>query len=147
MQGLKAHDEIDAYMRNLLRERLAQCTDPQRELFGRMYRNGIENIPFDKLEWAIQQCNNTIAKNAAQGGEGSEAQAYLDVQKRNVTDIALLRNALATTQAALDAKEKECERLEGVAGRHFDCYQDAITTRERYRKERDTALAEAERLP
>lgn len=62
MKGISAHSEVDTYMRGLLAERLGQCTLEQQALHNRMYPKG---VPFEKLEWAIQQCNNTIAKNNA----------------------------------------------------------------------------------
>ena len=48
--------------REVLRELLNQCTDKQIEFFNRMYID-IEVIPYDKMDFAIRQCEATILKN------------------------------------------------------------------------------------
>ena len=49
-----------------------QCTESQKTLFKRMYshkdlekeiRSIINDMPYDKLDWAIQQCESTVIKN------------------------------------------------------------------------------------
>jgi hypothetical protein len=39
-----------------------QCTEPQQEIFNRMY-GSTDTIPEEKINWAIQQCERTIFKN------------------------------------------------------------------------------------
>lgn len=51
--------------RELLKKLYDQCTEPQQQLFCRMYKS-IEDIPEDKIDWAIQQCERTIEKNEEQ---------------------------------------------------------------------------------
>ncbi len=60
-----ARQEIEEMTRQLLRDRLAQCTDEQRERFDRWNPRGIEKINADDLPSAIDLINRTIAKNAA----------------------------------------------------------------------------------
>jgi hypothetical protein len=57
---MSAREEIEAFARQLLAERLAQCTEPQRALFSRCYPKG---LPAGSLETAIDLCTRTIAKN------------------------------------------------------------------------------------
>jgi hypothetical protein len=60
MTGKTVKQEVEEFKRSLLNERLSQCTEKQRELFGRLYPNG---VPDDKLEDAINLCNRTIRRN------------------------------------------------------------------------------------
>jgi hypothetical protein len=46
-----------------LRSLLAECTEPQRQLFGRMFPAGIDKIPEDGLRSAIDLCQRTVTKN------------------------------------------------------------------------------------
>lgn len=48
--------------REKLRELLPQCTKKQQEFFIRMYVS-VDVIPFEKIDWAIQQVERTIKKN------------------------------------------------------------------------------------
>ena len=45
-----------------LKDLLKQCTEPQIQLFNRMYRS-VDTISEDKIDWAIQQCERTIQSN------------------------------------------------------------------------------------
>lgn len=54
--------EVEAFLRKSLDARLAQCTEPQRSLFTRIYPNG---VPGDRLREAIALCDRTISKNNA----------------------------------------------------------------------------------
>lgn len=56
------NDKAAEYKRELLREVLNQCTPEQIDLFNRMYKS-IDEIPDEKMDWAYQQCLNTIKKN------------------------------------------------------------------------------------
>ena len=46
--------------RKILKKALSQCTQPQQDFFHKMYPGGIDNIPEEKLSWAITQCENTL---------------------------------------------------------------------------------------
>ena len=60
-------------MRNVsLIELYEQCTPSQQLIFRRMYSHKnldmpidqiVENMPKEKKDWAIQQCENTVNKN------------------------------------------------------------------------------------
>ena len=63
---------------------------------------------------------------------------------QNAADDAA--TALTTTQAALDAKEKECERLQQVCNDWGNNYQSWVDATKKAESERDTAIAETERL-
>ena len=51
---------IEDFKRDLLIERLSECTEPQRRKFDRIYPNG---VPEEKLVSAIDLCDRTIRKN------------------------------------------------------------------------------------
>ncbi|WP_020469661.1 hypothetical protein [Zavarzinella formosa] len=53
---------ITDFKRQMLRDFLAQCTEPQVSLFNQMYVS-VEVIPESKMDWAIQQCERTVIKN------------------------------------------------------------------------------------
>lgn len=55
-----AKQEVEQLKRSLLNERLGQCTEKQRELFGRLYPDGVRE---DQLEDAINLCNRTLRRN------------------------------------------------------------------------------------
>ncbi len=59
----EALEKIEKYKRDILRELFSQCTEKQQEFFDHMYAYGIENMPEDKINWAIKQCENTIKRN------------------------------------------------------------------------------------
>lgn len=57
--------------REILFKMVIQCTDKQQLLFKQMYSHKnlelpmdkvVENIPEEKLDWAIIQCENTLKK-------------------------------------------------------------------------------------
>lgn len=57
--------------RDLLKESLAKCDDKQQLMFKRMYshqnldisiNDAVDNMPSDKLEWALSQVERTLAK-------------------------------------------------------------------------------------
>ena len=62
----KIKKEIEAYRRERLAEVLNQLTESQRAFFLRMYPDGVGQIPNKKIDWAIQQCLNTIKHNRTQ---------------------------------------------------------------------------------
>lgn len=57
--------------RQILKDMVITCTDEQQMLFKRMYSHKnldlpmpdvVDNIPEEKLDWAIIQCENTLRK-------------------------------------------------------------------------------------
>ena len=57
----KALDEIKEFRCNKLQELLDQCTEPQQNKFFRMYGTlNAHEMADDKIDWAIQQCENTL---------------------------------------------------------------------------------------
>ena len=59
-----ARQEIEDMTRQLLRDRLAQCTDDQNERFGRYFPKGIDGVDVEDLPGVIDLINRTITKNA-----------------------------------------------------------------------------------
>jgi len=62
---------IEAFAREQLVKGLHECNEQQVLLFKRMYSFGnlqadietvVANMPEDKLDWALQQVNRTLAK-------------------------------------------------------------------------------------
>jgi hypothetical protein len=63
--------QLQNYARNSLKEGLLKCTELQQLMFKRMYGGGdlnadtndiIDNMPEDKLDWAMQQIEKTLNK-------------------------------------------------------------------------------------
>lgn len=63
------NDKLQNYARSELKKMLAKCTEPQQLLFKRMYSHSdltldinsvVDNMPEDKLDWAMQQCQRTL---------------------------------------------------------------------------------------
>lgn len=61
--------QLQTFARTELKHGLAQCTDKQVMLFKRMYSHGnlnlsinevVNNMPAEKLDWALQQVENTL---------------------------------------------------------------------------------------
>ena len=57
----RVQQEIQAFLRASLDERLAQCTEKQRGVFALCYPRG---VPCKDLETAIDLCDRTLAKAA-----------------------------------------------------------------------------------
>ena len=55
--------EAEQFMRDKIAMLLSQCTEKQQELFHKMYLDGVQGIPFDRLDWAATQIENTLIKN------------------------------------------------------------------------------------
>jgi hypothetical protein len=55
-------EKVQKFKHDELRSLLDQCTEPQKKLFNRMYES-IDEIPPEKMDWAIQQCERTIEMN------------------------------------------------------------------------------------
>lgn len=62
--------------RKKLRRLYNMCTPPQQHLFNRMYIS-VDDIPLKKIDWAIQQCERTIAKNT-EDGKHDDAESFFD---------------------------------------------------------------------
>lgn len=58
----EALDKIRNFKSQILQELYDQCTPEQQQLFNRMYES-TDQIPEDKIDWAIQQCERTVEKN------------------------------------------------------------------------------------
>ena len=58
----------DTQLRGVLFELLSQTTQAQQDFFEKLYPMGINQIPYEKLNWAIQQCQRTIQKNKLNAG-------------------------------------------------------------------------------
>ena len=63
---------IDTFIRQQLKDLLARLSDGNIALFKRMYSPNdmelhidsvVDKMPADKLDWAIEQCENTLRKN------------------------------------------------------------------------------------
>lgn len=54
------HQAVETFKRDMLADRLAQCTPAQQAFFHRLYPKG---VPDDKLVNAIDLCDRTIKKN------------------------------------------------------------------------------------
>lgn len=63
--------EMDDFARQQLQKLYDQCTPEQQAFFNRMYKS-VQEIPLNKINWAAQQCERTIAKNNALTGETKE---------------------------------------------------------------------------
>lgn len=58
----EALNNIENFKREILRDLYNQCTKAQQNLFNRMYKS-IDEIKEENIDWAIQQCERTIANN------------------------------------------------------------------------------------
>lgn len=58
----EALNKIKDYRKKSLIDLYNQLTPVQQDLFNRMYV-GVGEIPDNKIDWAIQQCERTISKN------------------------------------------------------------------------------------
>ena len=65
------NNQLQGYARTSLKEGLSKCTEGQQMMFKRMYANGnlsagindvVDNMPDDKLDWAMQQVERTLSK-------------------------------------------------------------------------------------
>ena len=69
----EALQSIEDFRKRTLLDLLTRCNPAQREMFGRMYHTKnisappeelITTVGDNEMDWAIQQCENTIRKNA-----------------------------------------------------------------------------------
>lgn len=68
------NETIDTFARDTLKADLQKCTDGQQLLFKRMYAHKnldrsiewvVDHMESEKLDWAMQQVQRTLAKQAA----------------------------------------------------------------------------------
>lgn len=77
--------QLQQFARDALKKGLAECSPEQQDLFRRMYapwamkgnfteanrfmpiNEVVDEMPEDRLDWAMQQVQNTIAKNEERG--------------------------------------------------------------------------------
>lgn len=55
-------ETVRSFKIDRLKELYSQLTEPQQRLFDRMYPI-LEEIEEEKFDWAVQQCERTLAKN------------------------------------------------------------------------------------
>jgi len=58
----EALNKIKQYRQQILEGLYNQCTPKQQALFKQMY-GSVKKVPDDKIDWAIQQCERTVANN------------------------------------------------------------------------------------
>lgn len=58
----QTEEKLKEATREALKDLLSQCTDAQVNFFNRMYKS-IEEIPENKISWAMKQCERTININ------------------------------------------------------------------------------------
>lgn len=65
------NNQLQNYARTALKEGLSKCNEGQQRMFKRMYANGnldadindvVDNMPDDKLDWAMVQVERTLSK-------------------------------------------------------------------------------------
>ena len=64
----EALKKIENFRKQTLVDLYNQCTPEQQSVFNRMYVSIME-IPDEKIDWAIEQCERTIAKNKTKEDE------------------------------------------------------------------------------
>ncbi len=68
------NETLKTAAKDILKNLLSQCTEPQQFMFKRMYchknldlpiNEAVDQMPEDKINWAITQCEKTVEKNLA----------------------------------------------------------------------------------
>jgi hypothetical protein len=54
---------VSEYLRPVLADLLQECTESQQRKFGRIFPQGVESMPAEKIPHAIALCRRTIKKN------------------------------------------------------------------------------------
>ena len=101
----------DTELRRVLFELLSQTTQAQQDFFQKLYPMGIEQIPYEKLNWAIQQCQRIIQKNKLNAGFEQptmdelmkQAVARVDERKRIEERKAYLAEMVESLKKAKEA--------------------------------------------
>lgn len=55
--------EVIDFKRGMIKELLEKCTEQQVKVFNLMYRCSVDEIPKNRLDWAICQCKRTVSEN------------------------------------------------------------------------------------
>ena len=106
------------YLENLLN----LCTAPQRELFDRMYPNGVDTT---KVPWATIQVENTLKKSNFTDADAKTAREQKeDALCQLEVDRKKLNDKIARLNLEITAKDTEISRLESSVNK-----DDAETTR------------------
>ena len=67
------NETLKTTAKQMLKNLLSQCTEPQQMIFKRMYSHDnlelqinevVDKLPDDKIDWAITQCEQTVEKNS-----------------------------------------------------------------------------------
>ena len=75
------NNQLESIAREILKEDLSKCTEREILIFKRMYASGkldkpinsvVNDMPIDKLDWAMQQVSNTLAKRIGNLGGRNE---------------------------------------------------------------------------
>jgi len=56
--------KVEQFERCILKDLLLQCTMEQQHFFLKLYPEGVEKMPREKIKRAVEQCEATIKKNA-----------------------------------------------------------------------------------
>jgi len=59
---ISGEEQLTEAGRDILKNLLNRCTDPQKGRFNRMYKS-VNVITLEKIPWAIEQCERTIEDN------------------------------------------------------------------------------------
>lgn len=117
-------------------ERIAECRARcEAATFG-----GDASIPFWQAVWGFYDTTDGEKPMPKQERDdilydyGCKAQE-MESEYKHALD------AFVEARRERDELKAEVDRLQKVNGKHFDCYQDAVTVQERYRKQRDDAEA------
>ena len=65
MEHVSEFDSItDEHGRELVRELLKKCDEPQRKFFERVFPGGVDELKGDKIKTAYDLCKRTLKNNA-----------------------------------------------------------------------------------
>lgn len=97
----KALEKIEKFKRDLLKELYDKCTPLERDKFDRMYQGGPDKVPAERLDWSIQQCENTI-ENASRPPKTEDAGiTTTSTIKRNFDEKKALHEELVRVRTAI----------------------------------------------
>ena len=69
------NETLKTTAKQILKDLLSQCTEGQQTMFKRMYchkklelpiNDAVDKMADDKIDWAITQCERSVAKNKAE---------------------------------------------------------------------------------
>ena len=102
--------KIENFRKKRLVDLYNQCTPEQQNVFNRMYVS-ITEIPDEKIDWAMQQCERTIAENKIKMGEkimDKKFREMFDTIRDLLSDI----NVRAIKEEDKEAKSLSCNLIE-----------------------------------